>query len=160
MMFRHGLRMGEALSLQLSSLDLEGKTIHLKRLKNGISGAHPLLPDEMAAIKAWIKERETIVKKASTDLGYLFCSPHGGKLSDAYFRVFFPKLGREAGLSFHVHPHMLRHSCGYALANLGNDTRLIQSYLGHRTIQQTVRYTEVNPMRFGTIWGRKTRWAA
>jgi Phage integrase family len=46
-------------------------------------------------------------------------------------------------MPFKVHPHMLRHATGYALANKGTDTRTLQAYLGHRSIQSTVRYTEL-----------------
>ena len=59
---------------------------------------------------------------------------------------------QEAGLPFPVHPHMLRHACGFYLANKGVDTRSIQHYLGHRNIQHTVRYTELAPHRFDGFW--------
>ena len=45
-----------------------------------------------------------------------------------------------------------RHACGYALANAGHDTRLIQDWLGHRAIQHTARYTELCPTRFKEVW--------
>ena len=51
-------------------------------------------------------------------------------------------------LGFPAHPHMLRHACGFALANKGHDTRALQAYLGHKNIQHTVRYTELSPTRF------------
>ena len=57
-----------------------------------------------------------------------------------------------AKLPFRVHAHMLRHACGYALANAGHDTRLIQDWLGHRAIQHTARYTELSPTRFKDVW--------
>ena len=57
-----------------------------------------------------------------------------------------------ANLGFKAHPHMLRHACGYALANKGHDTRTLQAYLGHRNIQHTVRYTELSPTRFKDFW--------
>lgn len=60
--------------------------------------------------------------------------------------------GRRAGLAVEVHPHMLRHACGYALADRGADTRLIQDYLGHRNIQHTVRYTATNAARLEKLW--------
>jgi site-specific recombinase XerD len=53
---------------------------------------------------------------------------------------------------FLVHAHMLRHACGYAMANAGHDTRLIQDWLGHRAIQHTARYTELSPIRFKDVW--------
>ena len=57
-----------------------------------------------------------------------------------------------AGLPGKAHPHMLRHACGFALADQGADTQLIQDYLGHRNIQHTVRYTATNPARFEGLW--------
>src|SRR5436305_15149333 len=58
------------------------------------------------------------------------------------------RAGIEAGFGFKAHPHMLRHACGYALANKGHDIRSLQAYLGHKNIQHTVRYTEMVPDRF------------
>jgi site-specific recombinase XerD len=62
------------------------------------------------------------------------------------------RAGVAAGLDFKAHPHMLRHACGFALANAGHDTRALQAYLGHRNIQHTVRYTELAPDRFKDFW--------
>ena len=62
------------------------------------------------------------------------------------------RAGRAAGLPFKAHPHMLRHACGFALANEGHDTRALQAYLGHKNIQHTVRYTELAPARFKNFW--------
>jgi site-specific recombinase XerD len=62
------------------------------------------------------------------------------------------RVGIETKMSFKVHPHMLRHATGYALANKGTDTRTLQAYLGHRSIQSTVRYTELAPGRFKNLW--------
>ena len=64
----------------------------------------------------------------------------------------FERLGRRAGMPFQIFPHMLRHSCGFALANAGHDTRSLQAWLGHRNIQHTVRYTELAPDRFKLFW--------
>ena len=62
------------------------------------------------------------------------------------------RLGVASGFGFPVHPHMLRHACGFKLANDGVDTRSLQAYLGHRNIQHTVRYTELAPTRFKNFW--------
>ena len=64
------------------------------------------------------------------------------------------RLGKAAKLDIKAHPHMLRHACGYALANKGHDTRSLQAYLGHKNIQHTVRYTELSPDRFKDFWRR------
>jgi type 1 fimbriae regulatory protein FimB/type 1 fimbriae regulatory protein FimE len=67
-------------------------------------------------------------------------------------RKIIARAGDRAKLGFPVHPHMLRHACGFKLANEGHDTRAIQHYLGHRNIQHTVRYTEMAAGRFRTFW--------
>ena len=68
------------------------------------------------------------------------------------FGTLFERLGRRAGMPFTIFPHMLRHACGYALANAGHDTRALQAWLGHKNIQHTVRYTELAPDRFKNFW--------
>ena len=64
------------------------------------------------------------------------------------------RAGSAAKFGFKVHPHTLRHACGYALANPGHDTRALQAFLGHRNIQHTVRYSEMSPTRFKYFWRR------
>jgi len=68
------------------------------------------------------------------------------------FHTLISRLGERARMPFRIHPHMLRHACGYALANAGHDTRALQAWLGHRNIQHTVRYTELSPARFRDFW--------
>src|SRR5262249_51514496 len=63
-----------------------------------------------------------------------------------------PRVGEAAKMPFPIHPHMLRHACGFKLANDGHDTRALQHYLGHKNIQYTVRYTEMAPDRFRNFW--------
>jgi site-specific recombinase XerD len=82
----------------------------------------------------------------------VFTSERGGPFTTAGFARMVERAGSEAGLEFKAHPHMLRHACGYALANKGHDTRALQAYLGHRNIQHTVRYTERSPTRFKDFW--------
>ncbi|WP_440030504.1 tyrosine-type recombinase/integrase [Chromobacterium amazonense] len=67
-------------------------------------------------------------------------------------RKIVGRAGREAGIGFPVHPHMLRHATGFKLANDGQDTRSIQHYLGLRNIQHTTRYTELAADRFRNFW--------
>jgi site-specific recombinase XerD len=82
----------------------------------------------------------------------VFTSERGAPFSTAGFARMVERAGVEAKLAFKAHPHMLRHACGYALANKGHDTRALQAYLGHRNIQHTVRYTELSPARFANFW--------
>jgi site-specific recombinase XerD len=72
----------------------------------------------------------------------VFSSERGGPMTPKAFHALFARIGTWAKVSFPVHPHMLRHGCGYALANAGHDTRSLQAWLGHKNIQHTVRYTE------------------
>jgi len=76
----------------------------------------------------------------------------GGPMAPKSFCHLIQRLGERAGMPFGIHPHMLRHACGYALANAGHDTRSLQAWLGHRNIQHTVRYTELAPDRFKDFW--------
>ena len=83
---------------------------------------------------------------------FVFVSERGAPFGTAGFARMIERAGNEANLGFKVHPHMLRHACGYALANRGHDTRALQAYLGHKNIQHTVRYTELSPTRFKNFW--------
>jgi len=147
-MFRHGLRVSEACGLRLSQVNTESRVLHVARLKQGLSTTHPLLGDELRAIKAWLAERAKM--KPQTDA--FFISERRGPLSRKTAWVMIRDYGRLAGLPVDAHPHMLRHACGCALADQGADTRLIQDYLGHRNIQHTVMYTATNPARFERLW--------
>jgi site-specific recombinase XerD len=83
---------------------------------------------------------------------FVFTSERGAPFSPAGFACMIERAGAEAKLVFKAHPHMLRHACGYKLANDGHDTRALQAYLGHKNIQHTVRYTELTPTRFKDFW--------
>lgn len=148
LMFRHGLRVSEACGLTLSQVDLDGRVLHVQRLKKGLSTTHPLRPDEIKTIKAWLKERA----KVETQTDALFVSERRGPMNRKTAWLAIRTCGERAGLPLTAHPHMLRHACGFALADQGADTRLIQDYLGHRNIQHTVMYTAANPARFERLW--------
>jgi type 1 fimbriae regulatory protein FimB len=148
LMFRHGLRVSEACGLTLSQVDTESRVLHVTRLKAGLSTTHPLRGDELRVIKTWLAERAKM--KPETDA--FFLSERRGPLSRKTAWVMIRDYGKQADLAVDTHPHMLRHACGFALADQGADTRLIQDYLGHRNIQHTVRYTATNPARFERLW--------
>jgi integrase len=119
------------------------RVLHVRRVKNGMPSVHPLQGDEMRALREL---------KRSADSPFVFTSERGTPFTRAGFAKMLARLGKEAGFKFGVHPHMLRHACGYALANRGHDTRALQAYLGHKNIQHTVRYTELSPTRFKDFW--------
>jgi type 1 fimbriae regulatory protein FimB/type 1 fimbriae regulatory protein FimE len=86
------------------------------------------------------------------DSPYIFVSERGGPMTASNVRKLVARAGLAAKLPFSVHPHMLRHACGFKLANEGHDTRSLQHYLGHKNIAHTVRYTELKPDRFKSFW--------
>lgn len=147
LMFRHGLRVSEACGLKLSQVDVESRVLHVQRLKKGLDTTQPLRADELRAIKAYMATRRGIYHG-----GFFFCSERGAALSRKTAWHMIKQCGEHAGLPLAAHPHMLRHACGFALADQGADTRLIQDYLGHRNIQHTVRYTATNAARFEKLW--------
>ena len=82
----------------------------------------------------------------------MFETERGGPFTPDAVSRLIKRVGSRAGFPFQVHAHMLRHACGYALANKGHDTRAIQDWLGHRSIQHTARYTELSRERFKNFW--------
>src|SRR5262245_58068935 len=113
------------------------------RQKRGSQRA-PIRGDEMRALR---KLRRDYPKDA-----YVFVSERGGPISPIGFHRLIRRVGEAAKMPFSIHPHMLRHACGFKLANDGHDTRALQHYLGHKNIQHTVRYTEMAPDRFKDFW--------
>jgi integrase len=142
--FRHGLRASELCDLEWSQIDFPTATLHVRRAKSGKPATHPIRGDELRALRKMRRE----APKSS----FVFVSERGGPFTTDSFNWLVKRAGQKAGLSFQVHAHMLRHACGYALANAGHDTRALQDYLGHKNIQHTVRYTELAPPRFKDFW--------
>jgi site-specific recombinase XerD len=143
--YRHGLRVSELVDLRWDQVDFPTAALHVRRIKQGTPSTHPIIGDELRALRRLQREQEP----KST---FVFTSERGVPFGTAGFARMVERAGVEARLSFKVHPHMLRHACGYALTNKGHDTRALQAYLGHRNIQHTVRYTELSPMRFRDFW--------
>ncbi len=105
---------------------------------------HPIEGDEIRLLRR--------LKLKYPDSPFVFTSERGAPLTTSAVRKIVARAGESAKIGFPVHPHMLRHSCGHYLANRGVDTRSIQAYLGHRSIEHTVRYTELLPDRFKGFW--------
>jgi integrase len=142
--YRHGLRASELCDLQWHQVEINTGRLHVRRSKKGTPSVHPMQGDEIRALRRLQREQE-----ASP---YVFTSERGGPMSAKSFGTLFERLGKRAGMPFPIFPHMLRHACGYALANAGHDTRALQAWLGHKNIQHTVRYTELAPDRFKDFW--------
>jgi integrase len=142
--FRHGFRVSELVGLRRDQLDLPNGLMHVRRAKGGLPSTHPMGAWEIRALNK--------LAKNGPESPYVFVSERGSPLTESAFFKMFARAGRAAGLPLSVHPHMLRHSCGYKLANEGRDTRAIQAYLGHKSIANTVRYTALSPTRFKDFW--------
>jgi type 1 fimbriae regulatory protein FimB/type 1 fimbriae regulatory protein FimE len=136
--FRHGLRASELVDLRWEQVDLDNALLHVRRVKHGTSATHPLTGRELRALRKLQREQEP-------KSPFVFVSERGAPFSKRGLQAMVDRAGRAAGFEMKLHPHMLRHSCGYKMANDGVDTRTVQGYLGHKSIQHTVRYTELSP---------------
>jgi site-specific recombinase XerD len=145
--YRHGLRVSELVDLRWHQVDFRTANLHVRRVKQGTPSTHPVLGDELRALRRLHRAQEP-------KSPFVFTSERGSPFTTAGFARMVERAGLEAKFAFKTHPHMLRHACGYALANRGHDTRALQAYLGHRNIQHTVRYSEMSPTRFKDFWRR------
>ena len=143
--FRHGLRASELVDLQWTQVDFAAATLAVTRVKHGTPATHPLTGRELRALRRLHREAEG---KSS----FLFVSERGSPMTVSNFQKLISRASEAAGLEIKAHPHMLRHACGFTLANAGKDTRSLQAYLGHKNIQHTVKYTELAPSRFKGWW--------
>jgi integrase len=116
--FRHGLRASELCELQWSDVEFESATLYLRRAKGGQTGTHPLLGDELRALRALKRDAQS---------PFIFVSERGAPFTVSGLQKLVERAGIEAKLPFKPHPHMLRHATGYALANKGTDTRTLQA---------------------------------
>jgi integrase len=143
--YRHGLRAVEICDLEWSQVEMgRAATLHVRRVKNGKPAAHPIRGDELRALRE--------LRRQFPDSAFVFATERGGPFTPDAVNRLIKRIGERAGFPFQVHCHMLRHACGYALANKGHDTRRIQDWLGHRSIQHTVRYSELTAAPFRDFW--------
>ncbi len=143
--YTHGLRVSELIELKWEQVDFNNNLIHVNRSKNGLSSVQPLRTVEVRALKKL--QKETKIKSP-----FIFLSERDTPLTPSSLHKIIVRAGKKSGIDFPVHMHMLRHSCGYKLANKGVDTRALQQYLGHRNIQNTVLYSQLSSKRFEKFW--------
>ena len=146
--YRHGLRASEICDLLWHQVELNAGRLHVRRTKRGTPSVHPIQGDELRALRRLQREQPAGP--------YIFMSERGGPTPGRASTRLLWRLGERTGMAFPIHPHMLRHGCGYALANAGHDTRAIQAWMGHKNIQHTVRYTELAKIyraRAGSVQG-------
>jgi type 1 fimbriae regulatory protein FimB/type 1 fimbriae regulatory protein FimE len=143
--YRHGLRVDELVGLQWSQVHLESATLHVRRLKHGKSSSHPLSGNELRALRRLRREQP-----AGTH--FVFVSARGVPMTTRGFAQMLKRAAERIAFPIAVRPRMLRHACGYELANDRQDVRAIKDYLGQRNIRHTVRYTELASGRFAGFW--------
>jgi integrase len=139
MAYRHGLRAAEVCDLRWEQVDWKNHNLHVRRVKGGLDSTHPLTGREMRELR-----------KLQRDNGSpcMFMSERGAPMDATAFSTMVKRAAVDAKLGIKAHAHMLRHACGYKLANDGADTRAIQAYMGHANIANTARYTALAANRF------------
>ena len=145
-MYRHGLRVSELCNAQIGDVDFKSAIFFVRRLKDGLSTAHPLEGDELRALKRHLRERDD-------SLPWLFVSNRQQQFTRQTIGYHIRTLAKKANIPIDVHPHTLRHGCGYYLANKGVDSRIIQDWLGHRDPKHTARYTRIALGKFRGLFG-------
>ena len=143
MMFRHGLRVGEAVHLKWDQVDFKDSTLCVNRLKGSKDSVHPIPGPELRLLRKLEREKNS---------RYIFLSERKSPLTTQAVYRMLRNVEQDLGWDFPIHPHMLRHSCGYYLANQGHDTRSIQMYMGHTSINNTVLYTQLTGDQFKNFW--------
>jgi site-specific recombinase XerD len=143
--FRHGLRASELVDLRWEQVHFTSANLDVRRRKAGTPSTHPLGSRELRALRKLKRDQDP-------PSPFVFTSERKVPFTTEGFARMLQRAAKAAGLTIKAHPHMLRHACGYALANAGHDTRALQAYLGHKNIQHTVRYTELAPNRFRGFW--------
>jgi integrase len=144
MAYRHALRVSELIGLRWSQVDFTTARLTVHRLKGSTGATHGIPGDELRELRKLRREQEEGSQ-------YLFVTEHGAPMTADGFRRMLHRAGESCDLP-DLRPHMLRHSCGFALADRGKDVREIQDYLGHKNIQNTVGYTRLRPGRFDNMW--------
>jgi integrase len=142
--YRHGLRAAEVADLRWQQVDFKGATLHVCRVKNGTPATHQLTGRELRALRR--------LQRECNGSPFVFTSERGAPFAPTGFSRMVERAGIAAKLDIKAHAHMLRHACGYKLANDGVDTRTLQAYMGHKNIQHTTRYAALAPDRFKGLW--------
>ena len=143
-MARHGLRVTEAVDLRWDQVDFAKGHLHVRRLKNGIDSVHTVQGDELRALRE-------LRRRQKPQSAFLFTSERGGPMTRSNVAKMIAAAADRAGLP-HMHPHMLRHTCGHLLADAGHDTRRLQLWLGHSDIKHTAAYSQLSAQPFKDFW--------
>lgn len=135
-LYRSGLRVGEALALNVSDVDLKARSIRLQETKTGVPQTRGFHRDADDALRRWLDTRKAMGFRG----GPLFCTLKGGRMKQQYVRAMMRRLARDAGLDKRAHPHLLRHAYAYELERAGRPATTISELLGHSSVAVTARY--------------------
>jgi site-specific recombinase XerD len=138
------LRVSELINLRWDQVDFDKARIHVTRLKGSDDSVQPLAGVELRALRR--------LKRESPASSFVFISERGAPFTRDGFAKMLARIRHAAGFKWQVHPHMLRHACGYKLVNDGFNARVLQDYLGHRDPRHLVRYTKLSSKAFEGIW--------
>jgi integrase len=140
--YRHGLRASEIGLLRVADLDLTHHRITIHRLKRSLSGVHPMQPDEVKAIKAYLRQR-------SFDSPILFTSERHNPISRRQLDVLMKGYGKQAKIpEDRRHFYVLKHSIATHLLAAGADLAFVRDWLGHASIKNTMIYAQlISPKR-------------
>jgi len=142
-LYRGGLRISEALALMPKDVDADGGTIRVLHGKGDKSRTVGIDVGALAVVQRWIDKRKEL---GVTGRKPLFCTLQGGTIDARYVRALIPRLAKKAGIEKRVHPHGLRHTLAFELANEGTPLHVIQQQLGHSSLATTDRYIRhLNP---------------
>lgn len=140
-LFRHAFRVAELCRLTWDDITFARTcTMNVRRVKRGTPSTHSLSGEEIRELRQLQREQQPS--------RFVFTSERGTPISQRAVHHVIARAGEIAGIEFPVHPHMLRHAKGFRLASKGEDTRAIQAFFGHRRIESTVTYTDMDPNRF------------
>lgn len=144
LMFRRAMRVSEVIKLRWADVDLQHERIFVKRLKNGVDSTQPLSGIELRMLKQ--------LRRKNPNSSWVFLSERGAPMSRRNAHAIVAKAGEDAKIGFPAHPHQLRHALGYFMAEKKVPTRSLAAYMGHRSLNNTAKYTALSSNHFNDWW--------
>jgi type 1 fimbriae regulatory protein FimB/type 1 fimbriae regulatory protein FimE len=147
--YRHGLKVGELTGLRWSKVDFERKLLRFARLRKDVPSTHPLLSDELKALRR--------LRRDYPAGAWLFVNSRGEQLTERSVNRIITDAGLAARLKFTVSPRTLRRSCGRNLALAGHDLHAVQRFLRLEDLTQIIRYLELPKNPFRDFWASASK---